>query len=556
MPLRAAQSMWGVLAAVKLVWLLGLFLRRTRSGAMIRGCIRCSSSSDPERDAKVRGILYTRRSERFSKYMDTAYLWVCPAILAIAAFCLWGESRQAADPDVVSNMMATVTALLTALAVSVIWTWTCSDRVIQLVFATIYLVMAVPPSFTSSATSHRFMLCISFLSQTFLSQVYPDRRLSWALNTLCLAWRLATMAVTPALRGDILVGNLAIYVLACVYNVGINHSALATMEAECEALFGEREAQSSSSCLESLLNIMTDAVVALKPDLSLWQPSQQLVSMLLRSPGLECQKFSDFLASDDVERFANFVHSNSADVNAAGSIRVDLVDSMGGRVPVRVFHTCTRDPWDQSERHLLGLLEDAEPERLGSAPVSLREPRSTLPREASDSSMSDKVDGLKYWQTEGAAVVRVRTTLNVEVLKESESSYGLFAFSEGPSDSFSSRFRKARQIQRWLEFCYVLASSGKTDHPRLKYGQVEILNPSTGVKYKGKMKAKIMSVHEPVDDDTADFWEGVDVAFRQTELELHIMPLQPPKREKPTKMSPRNKAGPLARACATNTASL
>lgn len=553
MPALAMRILFSSIVAVSFLWVLALFMRCQRFCANAGRWVPCAGTADPERALKVRGILYIRRRERFSKYVGTAFSWMCPALLAGVAASVWVESRQASDPDLVSNELTYAVALLTAIVIIVLWTWECSDRLTQLLFSLVYLFAAIPPSFSSSAMDHLYRMCISFLGQTYMLQIYPDRRMSLALSTVTLAWRLVTIALTPALSGSP-ASFVTLSMFAWMQNVGVSHSAMSTTESECEALFGERQAQSSSSCLESLLQIMTDAVVALKPDLSLQQPSQQLVSMLLRSPSLECQKFSDFLASPDVERFEHFVRASSGDPSAAGTIRVDLLDSMGGRVPVRVFHTCTRDPWDQSERHLLGLLEDAEPERPGCVPVSLREPPSTAPRDACES--SDKVHGLRYWQAEEEPLVTVRTTFSVDVLAETESSRALFAFSEGPGNSFPSRFRKRQKFLRWLEFLYVLGTSGKKEHPRLKYGEVEVVNPTTGVKYRGMLKAKLLTVQQPLDEEYADALDEVDLALRSIDIQFEIQPLQPSQKEKPVKMSLASKGGPLARVSAASKTSL
>lgn len=504
------QSFYGATAAISFLWATAFTIHAVKTwvpGCCLAKCwpLKCTRPATKVNE-KARELFQKRRLQRFSTFVSIAWIWVVPVLLFFVALGIQTVSTIDAAGDLYSNVLSFSIALLTAVFLMALGNFKRVPPIlIEASYATIYTLVAIPPAFAATPLSFNFYTSISVLTQMFLSQVYPGRRMALVLNALCLGWRMGTLSATPALL-EMSVTNSMVAVMTFVYNMAISFSVVSTMEAEAVALVGEREATSSSKCLQSLLSVMCDAVVLVRPDLSLWEPSQALATMLLRSPGLtldsENQSFTRFLAPADVERFANFVRANSEEVNTARAIHVHLVDSMSAKVPVQVFHTCTRDPWDESEKHLLCVVEDVErAEHRGiEMPTNLRP--SPLPPHRAESAMSDSlpsassdVGGLSYWSptdADGAeARVTIRTSLKVEVLRESETSRIYFGFGEELSEAFVTRFRRSRFLQRWLEFNHVMAACGKVTHDRLSYGKVGFLNVRTGVEYKGKLRALV-----------------------------------------------------------------
>lgn len=572
-------SLISATAAVGVLWFAAVCSRLWRGALKLQASYFSlwSFFSLNKKNQRVREIFEQRRASRFQSYMQTMWLCLAPSILFITIGATWAVTRSQTSPDLLSTSILASTAVFGAFWLVLFGNLERpAPWLVELSIATIYLLLAVPPAFSNSVMNYRWHTSISVLCQAFVCQLYPDRRMAWILNSICLAWRLATLYATPVLSDDPTMGEFITAVLAFLCNVGESLATVVTMEAESAALLGEREAQSSSKCLESLLSMLCDAVLTLRSDLTLVEPSLALASMLCRSPhlsqGIEGQAFAKFLASDDVERFETFVHSNSVAVNTAQSICVDLIDSMSCKVPVRIFHTCIIDPWDQSKKHLLGLVENAEPERLcpGDVPPMVTRSmssnsspmaRSKSPDDAASSpSLASTVRGLRYWlptEAGGAAEasLKLRTWLAVEVLEESETSRTCFGFSEGDAD-FVSRFRSSQQILRWLEYNHLMAALGARNHPKVRFGKVGFVNLSNSIEYRAIMRARLLQRRtvpgrgeDKDDEDTENVgeWEPLDLESQCAEFEIHMKPLKPPSRKRASRPRSSSRDGPLTR---------
>lgn len=362
-----------------------------------------------------------------------------------------------------------------------------------------------------------FSLCIVSKRQIFL------------LNLTSFASQLITALLTPALAAS---DNFSTYVLfgvgSPILNCAVSFAIRWSMMSECAALLGERQASRSEEVVRSLLSMMCDAVVALKEDLTLRDPCPRLASLLLRpdigkEPSPE-RKFTRYVAEEDALKFETFIEESVGE-ESSRCIHIRLVDTLGTRVRVQIFHTRMLD-LDNAPNHILGIVEDTSQETGYMANPPQRE--SWEPRESQSSSMDHSSDssgsessqrssdiGLSSWGRLGTLGLRLRTRLTWEILEESKAARTFFGFGTDPSpENFVERFSEPRRLVRWLVSNHSLACCGYSDQSRLRFGHVRFLNPTAGSVYEGIMSAKI--VRFPEDQGPFDFQkEFVD-------LEVHI----------------------------------
>lgn len=547
----------GVAAALfVLVWLSALIIHVDWTSTARRLCaaknqLLRAGTSNPE----IALWLVQRRMERFSSIARSSLLFVTPVMIAIAFFS--GFVIRFQNNHVVRTA-ATLQVLLTFLFFLLL---TASPRwmkkpVADACFSFIYLASAFPPTLAPNPFDYLWYFGISSIQLLFLSFTYPDFRMALILNSLWFTGHMVFTMVTPELEPHRL-GNILMMLAVLCFCMVTSLSTFSMMRLTTEVEFSEQEAKAASRNVESLLSVMCDAVIPVRQDMTLWQTSQALESMLFRNSGLggsiEGRRFTHFLSPVDVERFETFFTSSVADV--ATSIHVDLVDSLGHRVPVQVFHTCTRDHDKQAEKHLLGLVEDVDielrdPEVLSSPPASPvvkgdRRPRSpgrAGSRAGSEdelmsvASAPSSVGAISAWSatTEGAeASVILRTWLSWEVVSESRSSRMYFGFAK-EQDALLRRFRRPVAVARWLEYIHTMAVNGGRNHQRLQFGKVAIRGASSaGLEYRAVMRAKILQAPEPlpVNPESPSSFAGADYGHfedpdgqRCVEIELKLKP--------------------------------
>lgn len=576
----------GVAAALfVLVWVSALSIHvdwKSTTGRVFAGrqqLLTGCGASNPE----IAQRLARRRAERFADVVRSSLLYVTPVMIAIIFFSAFNGIQKdiyvrtaKAGQTLFSFVMFLLLSAVPAMK---------RKSVLDVVFSLVYLATAVPPVLAPDPFSHLWYFGIMTVELLYCSFIYPDFRMAVILNPIWFTGHLAFALVTPELEPH-RIGNILMMIMVLSFCLVTSLNTYSMMRVTTEAKLSEQEAKDASRNVESLLNVMCEAVVIVKQDMTLLQPSKALESMLFRNSGLGGsiggRRFTHFLSPDDVERFETFFGSSAAD--CATSIHVDLVDSLGHRVPVQVFHTCTRDHDQQTEKHLLGLVEDVD--------IELRDPEAFSPQSASPvangerrpkaapsrtsgsragsedelnsvASAPSSIGAISAWSatTEGAeASLVLRTWLSWEVVSESRSSRIYFGFGKEP-DTLLRRFRRPVAVARWLEYIHTMAVNGGRNHPRLQFGKVAVRGASSAnLEYRALMRAKILQAPEPlpVNPESPSSFDGNDYGHyedpdgkRCVEIELKFKPpsLRSPSPSKAPAAAPAASSEEVGRPC-------
>lgn len=355
------NAFYGCTAGVLLVWLILIY----RSGQLKCPSFRALRGATLSKDAH--SLFLKRRLDRFVKQMESALVALVPGIVVVLYVAV--ATTPKADPELVVNCLCWLIGLLMCVAVmglNVIKPY-LTLTIVKITYSFFFLLVALPPAFASTSRQFNLTYNLSSITQIFFSQLYPDRRLTFVLNSICLAWHISIIVATPALLAQFsdIVQHM---VISYSYLLAISFSTIALLEAEVVALLREREAQTAP---RSLLSVMCDALVVLKEDLDLAEPSPALQAMLLRSQAFPKSPmrrgFTAFISSSDVERFEDFIGANSMNGYSASTMHMDLVDSIGSKVPVQIFHTCVHSSDKDGPKHLLGIVEDKDKENFSAS---------------------------------------------------------------------------------------------------------------------------------------------------------------------------------------------
>jgi len=139
--------------------------------------------------------------------------------------------------------------------------------------------------------------------------------------------------------------------------------------AECYKEVEVERARSEKSAVMALLNTMSDAVVELDENLQIVGDAPQLGCMLLHGEGrrpLGETRFDQFAATPtDAQKFMESISRISVDVEpVANGFHMNLRDSLHNVIGVEVYHVCKPCKAGESRRHLIGVREHVENERL------------------------------------------------------------------------------------------------------------------------------------------------------------------------------------------------
>lgn len=244
----------------------------------------------------------------------------------------------------------------------------------NLLIYAMFLLVGVPPVFATSLESYHFAIGWARALQLLLSIVGPDMSHFLPVNLLHLAWQLWVIFKNPGLRDD-LVENLVLSLVTVGYNLLMRIGATALFKDRGEAILQALQSSNSEGTVRALISVMTDALVALREDLTLQEDSPPLAALLLGTPSIvarQGQTMSRFLMADNVDRFNQFVLSGSS-ASKARQINIDFRDSSGNRVRTQIYHVCLKDQLDGHLTHLIGVVEDSREQSLGPSLDGLSE---------------------------------------------------------------------------------------------------------------------------------------------------------------------------------------
>lgn len=476
-----------------------------------------------------------RRASRVAVFVENASKWIVPVCVGGT---LYATSTWRTDTHLLANTYLSIAGLLICLAFLFISSFRqlLSPASVDLVLATVFLVFVIPGPLAGDNKSYWWYSACGYIVQMYLSLVDSNCRLFLALNLISLLWQIGVIVATPALLMDV-ASNIIFVVLAFTFNVSVCLSSEANLMAEVKATLLEQEVQVGA---KNLLQVVCDVVVALEPDLSFSEETPTLTTMLgfrpQWAPWTEHRDFVNYLDMSDVPRFSKFVHS--VDPEIPKSIHVHLINSLGHKVPMQVFHTCLWDSHTGAQKHLLGLVEDGKQgaldshdgAELPSCAVAMRGPRPP-PEEEPESEGSMSADALKAatWDAaeEEEITVSLRTWLHWEVQGESEISRALFSFGQDPDPTSTlKRFNQPACVARWMEFLHVMAACGNHGHSRMNFGKVSFQCPGSSLRYRGMMRAVLRSCPESEEEAEEVEEREFDPRAQYVELDLKIKPLQ------------------------------
>eukprot|EP00747_Dinoflagellata_sp_TGD_P149576 gnl/TRDRNA2_/TRDRNA2_177028_c0_seq1.p1 gnl/TRDRNA2_/TRDRNA2_177028_c0~~gnl/TRDRNA2_/TRDRNA2_177028_c0_seq1.p1 ORF type:complete len:567 (+),score=50.37 gnl/TRDRNA2_/TRDRNA2_177028_c0_seq1:56-1756(+) len=126
------------------------------------------------------------------------------------------------------------------------------------------------------------------------------------------------------------------------------------LQAEMRATLQNKESSQAKETVQSLLSVMCDAVVHLNTDLQICGPTPKLAALLLHNQSLDGRSFLGLMPATDSERFLSHV-CGTEPKNHAQSLNVQLKDSSGDFLEVRMFHASFRDLIGGQGGHVIGL---------------------------------------------------------------------------------------------------------------------------------------------------------------------------------------------------------
>lgn len=356
---------------------------------------------------------------------------------------------------------------------------------------------------------HRFAV----IGQLAICHLLASPRFIAIPNAINFLIQLGVLYFSPALQAN-LTQNFTCFCTSAFLNLAISAGASAGLRAESRALVAGRTASQGEATAMSLLSAMCDAVCRLRPDLTLKACCPQLNAILFRTAAgiqnSEPDSFTRFVCGEDVARFEEFMKKQTEMPTKAAALHLHLMDSMGGRVPVRIFHTCTVGH-DGTLGHMIGINEDSQEQRDSFAAnlVASRSERapSSGPEvhHAQDwqdfariiPSIPSGLDSVSVAQSSVSAhsdaggctalTVTVRTSLAVQVIQESEMSRMMFCFGGDSQLMFLQRFKEWQKLLTTLELMHAEAACGAAPDSQ-KFGEVTLQAIQTD--FKGTMKIR------------------------------------------------------------------
>lgn len=395
-------------------------------------------------------------------------------------------------------------------------------RRVSVLLALCFTVIGVHPCTAPNSTTYYFVSFGGYAFQILFAQMLGDLRPLMLPILVVAAAHTYTVASTalftqPTASGTFSLGTVMAGVAFMLITALPTQLSLRE-QARQEVLQGE--AAKGEATAKSLLSAMCDAVIKLKSDLTLSNPSPPLEALLLRTSTFTrgaCWYFPSCVLEGEIARVKDFLNHNNGE---ARSFHTTLVDALGTKVPVQLFHSPMTE-MDGTMSHLLGILEDSKegfqqhrsvaaapgPED-GAARATFKSTTSeeekmqraeTASLHSAGSAASSRFQeiSISSWAGTGSGpfTVDLALSLKAQVWSESEHSRLLFGFGDAGQDSFLSRFAENDLFLEWLDslFC----EGRKTDklfegiestNP-VNLGNVKVFNPRNASYYHAEIVA-------------------------------------------------------------------
>lgn len=473
--------------------------------------------------AKIHAVLFPTIPKNVARTMEKRRIGLCrvildsvfmvcvlPSLPVIAILCYLQVFPEAA------LYIATYSEwlLLSILSTLFVYFRGYDLRAIDALLAAVFLLVGGLPLFASNIESHYFAAAAAKAVHAVLAMAGMNTWRFLPLNLVHLAWQI-WLTSTLQLSKAALVQDIFLALLTTTYNMVMCFASNTLLRLMAEDEVEAKRAVQSEEVVQSLLSMMCDAVVTLTPDLNFRDACPRIASLLLRAdlsgaPRSD-QSFSKYLAPLDVPRFEDFMAQSSNDEQLTRCIHVHLLDSLGTRVPVQIFHTRMTDS-EGAQSHVLGVVEDMD-----------RNPRNS--KEGVTSSAASHGTSfhspLTSWGPLGKVSVVLRTKLFWEVLHESPASRTFFGFGmSSDPEEFINRFQQPRRLLHWMKYLHTMACCGRVDHPRLAFGVVNFFNPSAGSSYSGSLRGRIIKYPEGGEEDE----DPLEVDAEVVDIELQFEP--------------------------------
>lgn len=448
---------------------------------------------DPSFTRKLEQVLQRRRLEHLRSTMDQFFSIVPPFCAFIGLF--------ASDPWFAFKYIYFETMLLMLMFVGfLMMPESLTVARAHAALGTLWVLAGAHVVLSMNAISFLGGQMAGFLHQILLAQLVADLRPAVLFQIPVVAVQFYYITYSEALREN----NTRLFYMAVVLG---SMTALVTSyaadqsvreQARQEVLRGE--ASNGEATAKSLLSVMCDAVCKLGSDLVLSNPCPHLEALLLRASSVgraTTWSFPSCIQESDVERVKDFFLKNNETGNA-GSVHASLVDSVGTKVPVQIFHAPMVE-MDGTVSNMVGILEECtdcfQMQRLaevdgGQPAISVGKAMRSNEEESvggfsgTSSSKSIAPSLISNW-TEGGRerdqiAVDLAMSLNFQVVQESDESRALFAFSQDGPEEFLGRFSEGsnnQSVRAWLESLFAEARYCAAPLRAQKFGTVKILNP-------------------------------------------------------------------------------
>lgn len=438
-----------------------------------------------------------------------------------------------------------------------------NQQLLDLVVAWCFLVCCFPPGLSTCLTSYYFTSQWIRALHLLAAQVCRWR-FYLPLNVIHLAWQLWTISTSSGLQ-DSLRQNLFIAIMTTSFNLLGNAAASSVQWTMAKALF---QASHNEAVVRAFLAAMCDAFVQLGADLKMLEDSPRLAAILQNQVEGTASRGTHFacnLTCDDIERFETFVSVNVSSTNVAQQILLNLRDSTGDKVPVKVYHMCLGGDEEGQVKHYLGIVLERSPEM----PLSPRLMTPQQDQDIPDSALALHIEdnGVAQWHAEAPgpdgystalpaphvgpfqvesgdpwggsgdyALLRVRTKLLWEIIDESSACSAHFGFKESTLDDFLSRCTKPHSLLRWLEASHCFAAMMQEENPNNTFNNVRIVSELDGIHYDANVHLKILSYPSvpPEEEPEVDLDKiGYQISQSYVEMELKFHPVAP---EQPEEM--------------------
>lgn len=551
----------GGLGALLFLWWLVLLIRSLRNEELLAEWRQLKSLLLGKReedllDRRVGKLLRQRRLERHRKGVRWLRLFAAPVVAILAMI-----------PSAAFLQRAILHSCLGEALLVALWSLLFEHFHRQLKLTAVdcfwgflYAAFGLQPLLAVSDWQYFAALAICSVCQMMIAVLLADARPLAIPNLIYVAVQISFVLTSRlALRFN---GAVMIILFTAILSTVSGISAREWMRLEVLAVLREGRALDNEATAKGLLSVTCDAVAKLKSDLTLSEPCPKLWALLLNtSPGSgKGQPFLGIVDPLDRQRVQLLLDEEDG---PPSTLHTFLVDAVGARVPVQLFHTHSEFEGERS--HILGISEQCQEGvqiQREPPPVQSGDFDSVAPLLAASQRFSSQSDGeegnaesvinslcssnssrsvIAGWEGNGLGelLLDLRLRLEMEVVGQTDGAAALFNFAFArTADHFLGCFREEDRpkLLMWLLMLHAqIEAFGKISSSDIMHGPVNLLNQHTNVEYETMLMAK----YSKKDLGATKSTDAPRASGKQPIMQVSLLPPTARMKEKPKDMARR-----------------